>query len=314
MAAKYYMQKVTIVLGCLLVLSACSGQRDENRTPTEIQETESGSEELHADNAIEKLYADNTIAELYAGGNVISVTKDTMTAQVSPQDFLTGSPILYNRFEVDGWIFEWLISDNYDDDNWFSEDGVLLVSREGNPEDVQIIHAEAKGGGAVWVSAEDKFEYADVNFDNLPDLLICTGQHGNQGLLTYYCFLQTEDGFAEAPTFTQIPNPAVDADQRFILSQWRNSAASHSWAEYKCVDNTYVLYRELREDPVWDSEEDIWVWTVNGEEIGRSDTLSDEEIDNLLYNENSEWNIAGDRWQTLYNDGLTIDYSIYEEP
>lgn len=30
---------------------------------------------------------------------------------------------------------------------------------------------------------------------------------------------------------------------------------------------------------------------VNDEEIGRSDTLSEEEIDDLIYNENSEWGI-----------------------
>ena len=29
---------------------------------------------------------------------------------------------------------------------------------------------------------------------------------GNQGALTYYCFLQTENGFVEAPSFTDIPS------------------------------------------------------------------------------------------------------------
>ncbi|MFG6357503.1 MAG: hypothetical protein K1W26_11890 [Acetatifactor sp.] len=40
-------------------------------------------------------------------------------------------------------------------------------------------------------------------------------------------------------------------------------------------------------------DRDIWVWTVEGEVIGRSDELSREEIDDLIYNENSEWEIAG---------------------
>lgn len=63
-----------------------------------------------------------------------------------------------------------------------------------------------------------------------------------------------------------------------------------------------------------DSEKDIWIWKVNDEEIGRSDELSMSEIDDLLYNENSEWGISEDRWRTLYNDGLMTDYSIYGEP
>lgn len=139
----------------------------------------------------------------------------------------------------------------------------MVISREGDRADTQIINVMAEEGDGVWVSAKHKFEYVDVNFDGLSDLLICTGHHGAQGLLTYYCFLQTGDGFEEAPSFTEIPNPAVDADNRLILSQWRNSAASHSWAEFGYQDNTYVMYRELREDLDYDIlDEEVWVWTV----------------------------------------------------
>ncbi|MDE7436269.1 MAG: hypothetical protein K2N01_10695 [Lachnospiraceae bacterium] len=239
------------------------------------------------------------ILEIYAGRDVISVSGDTMIAQVSPQEILMGNPILYDRFRTDGWIFEWLVSDYFDDNNWFFEDGVLVVSRENDTENAQIIHVTAEGGYATWVSAENRFEYMDVNFDDIPDLLICTGHRGNQGALTYYCFLQTENGFVESPTFTDIPNPSIDADNKLILSQWRNSALSHSWAEFKYQDNVYVMYRELCEEAVPDSAKDIWVWTVNNEEIGRSDELTMEEIEDLLYNENSEWRISEDRWRTI---------------
>ena len=261
---------------------------------------------------------ENGMLEVYTGRDVISIPDDMMIAQVSPQEILTGNPILYDRFQIDGWVFEWLVSDYYDEESWgWIEDGVLVISREGDAEEMQVIHVTAEGGNADWwVSVENKFEYIDVNFDDVPDLLICTGHHGNQGLLTYYCFLQMEGTFAEAPTFTDIANPAVDADNQLILSQWRNSAVSHSWAEYECQDNTYVMIRELCEDLEWGNygDEDVWVWTVNGEVIGRSDELSESEIDDLIYNENSEWGISGDRWRTLYNHGLTTDFSIYSEP
>lgn len=259
----------------------------------------------------------NGILEIYANGDAIAIDK-MMTAQVSPREILKGNPVIYDRFRIDGWVFEWLISDYHDESDWSMEDGVLLISREGAEEDAQVIHVTAEGGYATWVSAENKFEYVDVNFDGTPDLLVCTGHHGNQGLLTYYCFLQTEDGFMEAPTFTNIANPAIDAENQLIRSQWRNSAASHSWAEYKCQNNTYVRYRVLCEDVdlngVKSGGEEVWVWTVNGEEAARSDELSEEELAEFLYGENSEWKLADDRWRTLYNSGLTVDYSIYNEP
>lgn len=259
---------------------------------------------------------ENGIMEIYDGRNEISFSGDIMIAQISPQEILSGNPILYDRFRTDGWVFEWLISDFSNEDSDFLEDGVLVISREGDVEDAQIIHVTAEGGYGTWVSVENKFEYVDVNFDDIPDLLICTGHHGNQGLLTYYCFLQTENGFEEAPTFTDIANPSIDAENKLILSQWRNWAASHSWAEYKCQSNTYVMYRELCEEAVMDgnTDEDIWVWTINGEEVLRSDKCSEKEIFDFLYGENSEWKISDDRWRTIYNNGMTADYSIYAEP
>ncbi len=285
------MQKIALVLFCFFVVS---------------------------DNPVsETLQSRNSVMEIYNEGNEILFSKDIMTAQVSPQEILSGAPILYDRFWIDGWVFEWLISDYSDNDNWFIEDGVLVISRENDAKASQVIRVTAEGGYAAWVSAENKFKYVDVNFDGIPDLLICTGHHGNQGALTYYCFLQTENGFVEAPTFTDIANPSIDAERKLILSQWRNWALSHSWAEYQCQNNTYSLYRELCEEPDSDASKDgkdIWVWTVNDEVVARSDELSEEEIVDFLYGENSEWKLADDRWRTLYNSGMMEDYSIYAEP
>ncbi len=244
------------------------------------------------------------------------ITPDIMEAKVSFDELLKGEPVIYNRFRLDGWVFEWLVSD-YENENSFLEDGVLVISREGTGDEAQVIRVEGEGGNGTRISAKNKFVYTDVNFDEISDLLICTGHHGTQGLLTYYCFLQTDNGFVEAPTFTDIPNPAIDTENKLILSQWRNTAASHSWAEFEYRDGEFVMIRELMEDLLpYDEEtqEEVWIWTVNGEEIGRSDELTKEEIWNLLYNENSEWGIMEDRWRTIYNNGLTADFSIYSEP
>ena len=314
-----------VLLMSLFLLTGCEKNHEEKSSSSSIEiqedcesyevslEEEKRTDMPTSESLQEDLAEEDGVVEIYAGGDVINISEDRMTAQISPQDILTGNPILYNRFQADGWIFEWLISD-YDDDNWFLEEGVLVISREGNTEEIQIVPVKAEGGYATWVSANNKFEYVDVNFDTVPDLLICTGHHGNQGALTYYCFLQTDTGFVEAPTFSDIPNPSIDAENQLILSQWRNSAASHSWAEYKYEDNIFVLSRELREELLVVSDEEIWIWTVNGEEVGRSNELSKAEIENLLYNDNSEWNLSHSRWQILYNNGMMSDYSIYGEP
>ncbi|MDE7340041.1 MAG: hypothetical protein K2N80_05690 [Lachnospiraceae bacterium] len=335
MGSKMYIQWIVAALfvSGLSLCNGCGDMRENEETASAFEMPEISLEEgkRHETAVKESSIMDDSIAgtlhkipkeengilEIYAGRDVIAID-NMMTAQVSPQEILKGNPVIYDRFRVDGWVFEWLISDYHDEGDWSMEDGVLLISREGVTKDAQIIHVTAEGGYGTWVFAEDKFEYVDVNFDGNPDLLICTGHHGNQGLLTYYCFLQTENGFTEAPTFTDISNPAIDAEDQLIRSQWRNSAASHSWAEYKCQNNTYVRYRVLCEDVdlsgVINGGEEVWVWTVNDEEVARSDELSEEEIAAFLYGENSEWKLADDRWRTLYNDGLTVDYSIYSSP
>ena len=261
--------------------------------------------------------------EIYAAREIIPLSNDMLVGQVALEDILQGDPILYERIIIDGFVFEWILSDYKDEDNYNygAEEGILIVSKEDGTGDTQVIHTQGEGGG--WgppiMLKEHKFQYMDVNFDDVPDLLVCSGHHGNQGLVTYYCFLQTDAGFVESPTFTNIPNPAVDTENKLILGQWRNSAVSHSWAKYKYQDHAYVLDKELREDAeapegAKDAGDYIWVWTVNGEVIGRTDELSESEIDDLIINENSEWRIADDKWRTIYNNGLNVDFSIYSDP
>lgn len=293
------------------------GQEEDAMSDKDPKDGDPKNEDLKVEEQ-EPILGDNGSMEIYAAREVISLPDDMIVGQVTVEDILQGNLILYDRFIADGFVFEWMISD-YEDDDYFTEDGVLIISKEEDAGNTQVIHVQGRGGD--WGPPADlanKFKYMDVNFDDIPDLLICTGHHGAQGLITYYCFVQTDAGFAEAPTFTEIANPSVDAENKLILSQWRNWALSHSWAEYKYQDNAYVLSRELCEEPEISGEgqdaSEVWVWTVNGVEIGRSDQLSETEIEDLLYNKNSEWRLTDDRWRTIYNDGLMKDYSIYATP
>ena len=291
----------------------------EKELQESVSEENTISDIAPEDEMQEPIPNDDGSMEIYSAREIISLSDDMIVGKVALEDILKGNPILYDRVIIDSFVVEWILTDYEDEDNIFLEDGVLVISEEDNEENTQVIHVQAEGGWGSPVSLENKFKYMDVNFDDIPDILVCTGHHGNQGLITYYCFLQSDTGFVEAPTFTEIANPAVDTENKLILSQWRNWAASHSWAEYKYQDNAYVLDRELCEDAKMpedgqDANDYIWVWTVNGKEIGRSDELSEPEIEELLYSENSEWRIADDRWRTIYNNGLTADYSIYNEP
>ena len=291
----------------------------EKELQESVSEENTISDIAPEDEMQEPIPNDDGSMEIYSAREIISLSDDMIVGKVALEDILKGNPILYDRVIIDSFVVEWILTDYEDEDNIFLEDGVLVISEEDNEENTQVIHVQAEGGWGSPVSLENKFKYMDVNFDDIPDILVCTGHHGNQGLITYYCFLQSDTGFVEAPTFTEIANPAVDTENKLILSQWRNNATSHSWAEYKYQDYAYVLDRGLREDEAplkegQDANEYIWVWTVNGEVIGRSDELSESEIVDLLYSENSEWRLADDRWRTIYNNGMMADYSIYSEP
>ena len=73
------MQKLAVVLFCIFVVS---------------------------DNPVsESLQSRNSVMEIYNDRNAILFSKDIMKAQVSPQEILSGAPILYDRFRIDGCEF-----------------------------------------------------------------------------------------------------------------------------------------------------------------------------------------------------------------
>ncbi len=275
---KYYL---AFMLGAI-VFCGCSNSQTSTEIDTDTEVETEASEHNKTLNKLE--ISDN---------KEIDITSDSLFADVSIEEVLKSEPKVYERYTADGFVFEWLVSDYENKDNEFLEDAVLIVSKENQSSDVQIIYVEGEAAGGTMVSSEDRFLYEDVNFDQQPDLLVCSGNHGTQGALAYYCFLQTDDGFVEAPEFTNIANPIIDTPNKLILSLWRSSAASHSWAEYEYKDGEFVRKRTLTENV----ENEVSIWDVDGKVIGRSDQLTEAEIDDLIYNENSDWGIEGDRWK-----------------
>lgn len=216
-----------------------------------------------------------------------SLSPDLLLAPVPLEDVLTGSLVGYARIRADGWVFEWLESDYSDwTPEWIYQEEKVLISRGGG-QDCQSF--EMWDYSDFDVAPDEKLLYEDVDFDGLPDLLVSTGHHGNQGYVTYRCFLRSEDGFEECPSYTDIRFPTIDPENQRILSFHRNWAASHSWGIYEFQDGEFVPTHWLTEEPAPDwqptkenDEDVVWQWTVDGEVMGRSDTLTQEEIDQLF--------------------------------
>ena len=302
-ARKYFILFITVCFNVLL-LNGCGNEAERNEAVSTVAETEISEQHL-----VESFTEDEEPVSI----------EDAVIAEVSPEDVLKGNPISYDCLKIDGWIFEWLVSDYVDADRYFWEDGVLIITKEGSAEEPQIIHVEGEAADGDLAIIENKFVYMDVNFDETPDLLISTGGHGAQGAISYYCFLRMDDGFEEVPSFVDIANPSVDVENNLVLSQWRNAAVSHSWAEYEYQNGTYVMVRELKEEmiiPEGDSEngDEIFCWTINDEIVAQSGEQTIDEIDELLYGEGGGWQIYDGRWKTISNNGLMADYSIYLEP
>ena len=246
-----------------------------------------------------------------------------------PGELLTGELIQYVRLRAGGWAVELLCTDFWNEETeenfWGGWECKVLVSREtsGGLRHIQTLdileRPTADAGGSLVLT--------DVDFDGRPDLLVCLGHFGAQGLVRYECFLQREDGFVLQESFHDIPNPSVDAENQMILSQMRHSAVSHGWGKYAYRDGAFVQVAYLTEESIPGSSQEsedgslVWQWTEEtlrkGEMVRtgywRSDEYTPEELDDIIYNENSGWGLMTDRWRTIYNGGRMADFSIYGE-
>lgn len=233
-----------------------------------------------------------------------------------------GELMAYTRLRADNYIFEWIETDHLVDygEYGMGREHTLAIITEKDGISTHQFFALGETGMPD-VDPERKLVYTDVDFDGKPDLLVCSGHWGSQGALHYDCFVRREKGFERCASFGEIRNPGVDTEHKQILSSWRIWAAAHGWGVYEYRDGGYVLTKTLVEEPAPDSpldkENTIWQWTEEeGREttaVWRSDEFTKEEIEDLIYNENSDWGIMTDRWRTLYSNGLMADFSIYDD-
>ncbi|MDR1617192.1 MAG: hypothetical protein LBR98_09320 [Syntrophomonadaceae bacterium] len=161
----------------------------------------------------------------------------------------------------------------------------------------------------------------DANFDGRKDVLVSQGQFGNQGLARFACFLDGDGSYSLNGGFSDIANPAIDRQSQKILSSWRNSAASHSWAMFSYINGEFIETERLTQEPEsWTAEYDIEVWrhVVKYTSAENKETESyltsdytDQEWTAMFYDEDSFWGLSADKWRTLSNQGILFDGSLY---
>jgi len=204
---------------------------------------------------------------------------------------------LYEQLEAVVFISE------YENDEYQLLESVIVPGRIGN-----------LTGGLI---------LTDVNFDGEKDVLVSQGHFGNQGLVTFACFIQNDGKYDLNTSFSDIPNPAIDGQNKKVLSTWRNMAVSHSWAMYSHIDGVFVQTDCLTQEPEDIGEgfdPEIYVWRHEVEHFYDGNTeveiyLTSEYIDDewiaMFYDENSYWGLFSDKWRTLHNQGTLLDWSIY---
>ena len=145
---------------------------------------------------------------------------------------------------------------------------IIIVLQDGEVH--TVLRQDADEYAAMLLTADSLVLEVDADFDGVHDILLGLGHFGNQGLLRYACYLRRGDEFVECPSFAEIPNPAIDAENKVILSNWRSHAASHSYAMFYFADGEFVETERLTTaEEIADSGEGLWTWTdkilVDGE-------------------------------------------------
>lgn len=237
---------------------------------------------------------------------------------------IDGSPLKLIRISDDNGIYEMVLTDAvYQAEFFSSQERKIFVSQHNG--DNFVCRNILDGTNIIGDFASNRLHIRDVNFDGKDDILVDNGHFGNQGLVTYTCFLNTGGAYEKNESFTDISNPAIDVKNEKILSVWRNWAASHSWAMYVYDGTDYIMADCLTEETITsyiegtDLNEDVWQYTIEKRvknemeviEIFTTQDYTDEQIREMVYDENSYWGLSSDKWRTLFNNGKMTDFSIY---
>ena len=200
---------------------------------------------------------------------------------------------------------------NFDEDEEFSYNKILyweIVVLKNNS--IVTVLRDYKDDYADIFDSENEIKNRlvekDVNFDGKNDILLFRGHYGNQGFVSYSCYLQTENKFELCESFSEIPNPVIDKENKVILCYWRNWAASHSIGKYYFIDGKFIEKERLTEEPIEtysDEEETKWSWTIeefsNGKWV-KKEYFTEENYEDSKIGSNSAWDFGRDSCEHIY--------------
>ena len=240
----------------------------------------------------------------------VSVKTEHLSYVIIDEGYLVVEYAEYSGAEYKYSIYE---IESIDDGNEHQRDiyWIVIVLKEGDiiftfRQDLDM-WANNMPRGSI---AEGLIREADVDFDGKNDILIWKGHFGTQGAIAFACYLQRNDGFEDCPSFENIPNPAIDADEKVILGSWRNWAASHSSAIYRFVDGEFIETERLTSTVDTSiKEKDVIVWTdeifIDGKweirEYTREDDIGVDAAYEKFYGEDSYWRMSDKRWKSFIN-------------
>ncbi len=261
---------------------------------------------------------------------------DILSNELEYANQFEGKIINYTKYLEGNMMYELYVSNKIDEANEFYNnlDSKLFISKveKGNKELLQIIDDVFRINNAT-----GGLFLEDVNFDGKKDILIKTGHHGNQWYVTYNCYLFDGEKYVKNSNFEKIINASIDYTNKRILSAWRNYSASHGWGIYAFANGDFIMTDSLtREFTVDDkmlfimennlhSNLSKYIYTtekLTDEEVKRSYYIDEDsidsikivdknELDELVYNENSYFNLYGEQWNTINNLGSYYGFSIY---
>ena len=222
---------------------------------------------------------------------------DIVYANININEIKDWNTILrYERRHYEGKVYEFFNSDKIVEGTDFVHEGLLIVTEEDNIDNYQITEIELYMGD----SHHDRiFYFEDVTYDGNKEILIDKGGYGAQGACHMDCYMYDNDKgmYVEIPGFSQISNPRLDSEQEYVFGSHRDSAFIHDRYAYQFMNGEFVLVYKLSSD----SSGEETIWSINGEEIGRTDDKSgfeqiDNDIFNIFYLESGEINPRREEW------------------
>ena len=262
----------------------------------------------------------------YTKDATLSIENNLAEASVLGKDFIeshiSGNPSEYIRVADGVHIYELIVTDMVTSEleEAFEQhfEAIVFISEYSNGEyhfleSIVVPRRIGNLSGGLILS--------DVDFDGNKDVLVSQGHFGAQGLVTFACFMHDDGEYSLNTSFSDICNPAIDNQNKEVLSTWRNWAASHSWAMYSYINGVFVQTDCLTQEPEeWGEGSEILTWKHEIEHFNGGNTdvevyltcdYSDDEWGAMFYDENSFWGLYSDKWRTLHNQGTLYDWSLY---